>query len=274
MTMNESTPSRRMPGLFVSHGAPTLAVEEGEAHRFLAGLGRGLDERFGRPKAVLVISAHYESPVPTVTAAERPETIHDFGGFPRQLYEITYPAPGSPALADTVVELLEKAGWPARTDPERGLDHGAWVPLMLMYPGADVPVVQLSIDSRRGTRYHHELGRLLRPLREQGVLTMGSGGATHNLRPFFGAGHDDPPPDWVRAFSDWLNDAVTADRRDDLIEYRSRGPHAADNHPTEDHYVPLLAALGCADPGENNARIHTSHTYGVLMMDTYLFGGG
>ncbi|HSH43796.1 MAG TPA: class III extradiol ring-cleavage dioxygenase [Arenicellales bacterium] len=260
----------RMPSLFVSHGAPTLAVEDGAAHRFLTELGDKLE----RPEAILMLSAHYEEPVATVTAGEKPETIHDFGGFPRELYRIQYPAPGSPALADAVAKLLGDAGWPARRDPSRGLDHGAWVPLRLMYPEADIPVVQLSIDSRRGAGYHYALGELLRPLRDDGVLVIGSGGATHNLRLFFGAGHDDPPPDWVRGFSDWVERTIAEDRRQDLIAYRSRAPHAADNHPTEEHFMPLLAALGAAHPEERGERIHSSHTYGILMMDAYQFGGG
>lgn len=257
-----------MPTLFVSHGAPTLAVEDGDAHRFLAGLG----ERLRKPNAILMISAHFEAPVPTVTAGTRPETIHDFGGFPRDLYQLTYPAPGSLELAETVTGLLRDAGWSARSDPSRGLDHGAWVPLRLMYPEADVPVVQLSIDSSRGAEYHYELGELLRPLRDQGVLIIGSGGATHNLRLFPGAHHDDPLPDRIRAFGDWVAEAITGDRRDDLIQYRSRGPDAAHNHPTEEHFIPLLTALGASEPGETSRRIHTSHTYGFLMMDAYLFG--
>lgn len=266
--MNNVARNTRLPALFVSHGAPTLAVEDGAAHRFLAGLG----ERIGKPGAVLMISAHFEAPRPTVTAAERPETIHDFGGFPRELYELRYPAPGSPALAERVAGLLGDADMPARLDASRGLDHGAWVPLMLMYPEADVPVVQLSIDPARGAAYHHELGELLRPLRDEGVLIVGSGGVTHNLRLFFGAHHDDPVPDWVRAFSDWVLAAVKDDRREDLIHYRERGPYAADNHPSEEHYFPLLTALGASAPGESNTRVHTSPTYGVLMMDAYRFG--
>lgn len=266
--MNDTAAHPRLPTLFVSHGAPTLAVEDGAAHRFLTGLG----DRLGKPEAVLMISAHFEAPVPTVTSAGRPETIHDFGGFPRALYELTYPAPGSPALAESVAGLLEAAGWTVRGDPERGLDHGAWVPLMLMYPAAEVPVVQLSIDSRRGAAYHYQLGELLRPLRDQGVLIIGSGGVTHNLRLFFGANQDDPPPDWVRAFSEWVEKAVVEDRREDLIDYRTQGPNAAGNHPTEEHYLPLLTALGASTPGEPGERLHTSHTYGVLMMDAYRFG--
>lgn len=262
--MNDS----RMPTLFVSHGAPTLAVEDGAAHRFLAGLGG----RLGRPKAIVMISAHFEAPVPTVTSAERPETIHDFGGFPQELYRLRYPASGSPELAESVAGRLDAAGLAVRSDPSRGLDHGAWVPLLLMYPDADVPVVQLSIDSRRGPGYHYGLGERLRPLRDEGVLIIGSGGATHNLRLFFGARHDDPSPDWVRDFGEWVEQAIAGDRRDDLIDYRAKAPYADENHPTEEHFLPLLTTLGASEPGETNKRIHTSHTYGVLMMDAYGFG--
>jgi len=266
--MNDTANPSPTPALFVSHGAPTLAVEDGAAHRFLAGLG----ERLGRPRAILMISAHFEAERPTLTGAEHPETIHDFGGFPRELYALRYPAPGSPALAGRVAGLLREADWPARVDAARGLDHGAWVPLMLMYPEAGVPVVQLSIDPARGAAYHHELGTLLRPLRDEGVLIIGSGGITHNLRLFFGAHHDDPVPHWVRAFADWARTAVESGRREDLIHYRDRAPHAEDNHPSEEHYFPLLAALGASAPGEAGTRIHTSATYGVLMMDAYRFG--
>lgn len=268
MNMNGTSSKPRMPVLFVSHGAPTLAVEDGAAHRFLTGLGTQLD----KPEAILMVSAHFEAPQATITGVGQPDTIHDFGGFPRELYDLRYPAPGSPAVAERVAGMLTEAGWPTRTDPSRGLDHGAWVPLMLMYPEADVPVVQLSIDPRRGAAYHHELGELLRPLRDEGVLIIGSGGVTHNLRLFFGAHHDDPVPDWVRAFSDWVQAAVEDDRRDDLIHYRERGPYAAENHPSEEHYFPLLTALGASAPGEAKERIHSSPTYGVLMMDAYRFG--
>lgn len=267
--MNASDPNARRPTLFVSHGAPTLVIEDGPAHRFLAGLGNEL----ARPKAVLMISAHYEAPALTVTTGEAPETIHDFRGFPRELYEIGYPAPGDPGLAADIVALLNEAGLPAQGDPKRGFDHGAWVPMMLMYPQADVPLVQLSIDPRRGAAYHHALGEALRPLRERGVLIAGSGGATHNLRYFSGARHDDPAPDWVAAFGDWLTDAVVHGRRDDLVHYRERGPHAAHNHPSEEHYLPLLTALGASEPGETGRRLHTSTTYGILRMDSFLFGG-
>ncbi len=257
-----------LPTLFVSHGAPTLAIDDGPAHQFLSGYGQIL----GKPRTLLVLSAHFEAPTATVTTSESPETIHDFGGFVDELYEISYPAPGDPQLAQRVIELLQAGGIPASGDPDRGLDHGAWVPLVLMYPDADVPVVQLSIDSRQGPEYHFRLGELLRPLRNEGVLIVGSGSATHNLARALRARPDDPVPDWVIRFRDWLQTAVEHDRRKDLAAYRSLAPDAVRNHPTEEHFFPLLCAMGAAAPGEDVRRIHASETYGALAMDAYRFG--
>ena len=258
----------RMPTLFVSHGAPTLAIEDGPAHQFLINCGKKL----GKPKAVLLLSAHFDAPVATVTANPMPGTIHDFGGFPEALYKITYPAPGDPELARRIVDLLQAGGIPAHEDATRGLDHGAWVPLLLMYPDADVPVVQLSLDSRQGPAYHLRLGELLRQLRREGVLIVASGGATHNLRYAFGHKPGEATPQWVVEFREWLAESVEDDRRDDLVNYRVRAPFAARNHPTEEHFLPLLAAMGTADLGELHKRIHVSETLGVLAMDAYIFG--
>jgi 4,5-DOPA dioxygenase extradiol len=261
-------PQQRMPVVFVSHGAPTLATEDNDAHRFLRTFGIEL----GRPRGILVVSAHFEAPVATVTAAESPQTIHDFGGFPRELYEMTYPAPGSPELAGEVLELLAQAGVPTRAAASRGLDHGAWIPLSLMYPQADIPVVQVSIDPRRGSRYHHELGRHLAPLRGDGVLIMGSGGVTHNLRELAWDGRHAGTPQWAAAFNEWVAEATAAGRIDDLLAYRDLAPHAARNHPTEEHFFPLLCALGAVSEDEHRARVHHSYTMGALSMDTYQFG--
>lgn len=258
----------RLPTLFVSHGAPPLALDDGPAHRFLRACGESL----GKPRAILVLSAHFEEPVATATASAKPETIHDFGGFAQALYDIVYPAPGDPNLAERVGGLLQAGDIAARTDSTRGLDHGAWVPLSLMYPDADVPVVQLSIDARRGTEYHFRLGELLRPLRDDGVLIVGSGGATHNLSLALRAGQDDPTPDWVVTFREWLADAVANDDREGLAAYRARAPDAIRNHPSEEHFLPLLCAMGATRPGEPGRRIHASETYGALAMDAYLFG--
>ena len=185
---------------------------------------------------------------------------------------MTYPAPGNPALARRVADLLSAAGIATRMDEERGLDHGAWIPLSLMYPDADVPVVQLSIDSRKGAAYHFHLGERLRPLREEGVLIIGSGGATHSLSHAMYAPQDAPLVDWADSFREWLAEAVESDRRDELADYRAAAPEAHRNHPTEEHFLPLLCAIGATEPDEPRRRVHQSDTYGALAMDAYVFG--
>lgn len=266
--MDKRFANTRLPTLFVSHGAPTLAIDDSAAHQFLRSYGQHL----GKPKAILMLSAHFEAPFATVTASLAPETVYDFWGFPKELYDITYPAPGDPDLAARIGTLMGDGGIPVQADATRGLDHGAWVPLSLMYPEADVPVVQLSIDPRQGPEYHFRLGELLRPLRDEGVLIVGSGGATHNLRGAFQSAPGAPTPEWVVEFREWLAETVKNDRRDDLVHYRERGPSAVQNHPTEEHFFPLLAAMGATQPYESRQRIHESETYGVLAMDAYMFG--
>lgn len=258
----------RLPVLFVSHGAPPLAIEPGPAHDFLKTLGKGL----GKPTSILVLSAHFDMPTSSVTASAAPKTIHDFYGFPEALYNMTYPAPGNPSLAHRVSDLLSAAGIPTRLDEDRGLDHGAWIPLSLMYPDADVPVVQLSINSRKDAAYHFRLGELLGPLRDEGVLIIGSGGATHNLSHAIHAEHDAPFVDWANSFREWLVEAVENNRRDDIANFRTVAPEARRNHPTDEHFLPFLSAMGTAGPGEPRRRIHASETYGALAMDVYLFG--
>jgi 4,5-DOPA dioxygenase extradiol len=263
--------SPRMPALFVSHGSPMMAIEDSAARRFLAGLGA----RLPAPRAIVVFSAHHDDAGTAVTGAEHPETIHDFGGFPRELYTLRYPAAGDPRLARQVADRLTAAELPADIDGRRGLDHGAWIPLLLMYPRADVPVLQVSIDSAQTPAHHFALGRALRPLRDEGVLVMGSGGATHNLRAYFGAaerGHDSPPLEWVEAFNEWTAGAVQARRIDDLLHYSQRAPYASQNHPTPEHFLPLFAALGVAHDGEPVTRIHASYDRGLLSLDAYAFG--
>ena len=258
----------QLPTMFVSHGAPTLAIEPGAAHHFLKTIGEDL----GRPESILVLSAHFDAPIATVTASAAPETLYDFRGFSEALYNITYPAPGNPGLANRVSDLLSAADIPTRMDEQRGLDHGAWVPLSLMYPDADVPVVQLSIDSRKSAAYHFRLGELLRPLREEGVLIVGSGGATHNLSYAMRAPQDASLVDWAHTFREWLAEAIENDYRDDLANYRAVAPDAYRNHPTEEHFLPILCAMGATDPDEPRRRVHMSDTYGALAMDAYLFG--
>ncbi len=258
---------KRLPALFVSHGAPTLALEPGPTRGFLAQLGSG----FERPKAILSVSAHWETAAPAVSRAQRPETIHDFYGFPEALYAMRYPAPGAPALAVRAAALLADSGFSVSADEERGLDHGAWVPLMLMYPHADIPVTQLAVQSRLGPGHHWRMGEALRPLRDEGVLIIGSGSVTHNLREFGRHAHDSPPPAWVSEFNDWLHERVAAGDREALLNYRCLAPHAARNHPAEEHLLPLFAAAGAASPGIPPRRLHAAYTYGVIGMDAWHF---
>lgn len=255
----------RFPALFLSHGAPTLLIEPSPARDFLARYGREL----GPPEAIVVVSAHWETDRPRVTAAARPETIHDFHGFPRALYEHRYPAPGSPELAGRIVGLLDGAGLLAGLDPRRGLDHGAWVPLALLYPEASTPTLQVSVQPDLGPARHLALGRALRPLRDEGVLVIGSGSLTHNLHDFRGHALEAPPEPYVVTFGDWVTAAIEEGRTQDLLAYRERAPHAARAHPTEEHLLPLFAAMGAGHgPGR---RVHASHTYGVLAMDVFAF---
>ena len=198
-----------MPALFVSHGAPTLVLDDVPARAFLARVGTDL----GRPTAIVVVSAHYESRGVRVNNAAWPRTIHDFGGFPPALYEMQYPAPGAPELADEIVGLARLAGMEADTDGRWGLDHGAWVPLSLMYPDADIPVVAVSVNPDAGPAHHRALGAALAPLRDRGVLIVGSGSFTHNLheipRPFRRI--DTPAPEWVQSFADWAATAIVGE---------------------------------------------------------------
>jgi 4,5-DOPA dioxygenase extradiol len=256
-----------LPAVFVSHGAPTLIIEEDPARDFLAGLG----QRLGRPQAVLVVSAHWQEAAPTVTAVAANDTIHDFYGFPAELYQMTYPAPGSIALASAVAKALGEAHLPCWQDTGRGLDHGAWVPLMLMYPEADIPVVQLSLLGGGGPAEHLLLGEALRPLRQQGVLVLASGGFTHNLREFGRFPAAAPPPAWVEDFSDWMDDALRARRMEDLLDYRRKAPNAARNHPTDEHLMPLFTALGAGSEAGAVDRLHASVSYGILRMNAYAF---
>ncbi|MEW5707856.1 MAG: class III extradiol ring-cleavage dioxygenase [Pseudomonadota bacterium] len=255
---------KRQPVLFVSHGAPTLPLEPTAARDFLRTLGRELE----RPRAVLAVSAHWATVIPHVTGAYNPSTIHDFWGFPHELYAFKYPAPGAPELAQRAVEALEAEGFEAAIDAERGLDHGAWVPLLIMFPQADVPVVQLSIQPHLGPRHHLHLGEALAPLREEGILVLASGSATHNLYEFGRYALDAAPPAWVAEFSDWLARHVEAGDTETLLAYRRQGPQAAHNHPTEEHLLPLFVALGAGGRGE---RVHRSFAHGILAMDVYRF---
>ncbi|MFH6597679.1 class III extradiol ring-cleavage dioxygenase [Ectopseudomonas khazarica] len=253
-----------LPSLYISHGSPMLALEPGASGPALARLASELP----RPQAILVVSAHWESRRLLLTAAERPETWHDFGGFPAALYAVQYPAPGAPQLAEAIARQLDAAGLPAELDARRPFDHGAWVPLSLMYPDADIPLLQLSLPSQLGPELQTRVGRALASLREQGILLIGSGSITHNLGELdWRAGPDVVTP-WAKAFRDWMVERLEAGDEQALHHYRQRAPSAVRNHPSEEHLLPLFFARGA---GGSFSVAHTGFTYGALGMDIYRF---
>ena len=257
----------RLPTLFISHGSPMNGIEVTPSSEAWASLGRELP----RPRALLVASAHWESSVPTLSGSAKPETIHDFGGFPDALFHVRYPAPGAPELATQAAELLKGAGIAAGVNGCRGLDHGAWVPLKWMYANADVPVVQISLQPERGTAHHVELGRALAPLADDGVLIIGSGHATHNLRDWMMNPRRREPLRYAQEFADWLRERLVAGDTEALIAYRDRAPEATRAHPTEEHFLPLLVAWGAAGDGARAERMSTGIDGGALVNDSYRF---
>lgn len=252
----------RQPVLFVSHGSPTLIRDDTPAHRFLRELGPTLP----RPEAVAVVSAHWETAAPAVSTAARPGTIHDFGGFARDLYEITYAAPGAPGPARHAHGLLDGVGLSPAAPTERGLDHGAWVPLALLWPEADVPVFQVSVTPSRDAAWHRRMGEALAPLRDAGVLVLATGAVTHNLRALSWGDVAAPAPAWVDRFADWAAARVEAGAP--LDDWAS-APEAGRNHPTPEHFLPLAVAQGAG--GGPGRTLHRSVEYGALRMDAFLW---
>ncbi len=238
-----------MPTIFVSHGAPTLILQDVPARTFLASLGRQLP----RPRAIVAVSAHWDTDVPAVSLARQPE--------------LRYAAPGAPELAERVARLTGAAH-----DAHRGLDHGAWVPAMLGWPEADVPIFQLSVQPAESPAHHIALGRKLAALRAEDILVMGSGSATHNLRALVRGGAASEPEPWAQEFDDWL--AATVEKGDEaaLADYRAQAPNAGDAHPTDEHFLPLHVAFGAAGEGARGRALHRSFTLGNLSMASYAFG--
>ncbi len=253
----------KTPVLFVGHGNPMNAIERNEFHEAWIALGR----RLPRPRSILCISAHWETRDAYVSATGAPETIHDFYGFPRALFEVRYPAPGEPALARRVAELAVSEG--VRLDPRRGLDHGAWSVLVAMYPEADVPVVQLSMDTSRPGRHHYALAQQLAPLRDEGVLVMGSGNFVHNLRQF--DFRDPTPLAWAARCDAEIRAHIAAGRHDALMDYpaHDEGRLAV---PTPEHYLPLLYVIALRQPGER-AEFFSAKVQGSISMTSVLIGG-
>ena len=249
--------SRKMPALFVGHGSPMNAIEESEFSRAWIEVGKTLP----RPDAILCISAHWETGGTWVTAMERPETIHDFGGFPRALFEMQYSAPGSPELARLVQETVQKTE--VRPDQAWGLDHGAWSVLCRMFPHADVPVVQLSLDRTQGPEFHYALGKQLRELRRRGVLIVGSGNIVHNLRL---VSWQDSAYDWAIEFDETLKRLILAGDHDALVHYQGLGQSARLAIPTNEHYLPLLYILALQEEQENVRFFADRVTLGSMSM--------
>ncbi|WEN16605.1 class III extradiol ring-cleavage dioxygenase [Rhodanobacter sp. AS-Z3] len=256
-----------MPSLYISHGSPMTALQPALTGERLAELAAALP----RPEAIVIASAHWLSHQPLVGAAQTPETIHDFGGFPEPLYALRYPSPGAPALARQVAALLDSASLTPSLDPRCGLDHGAWVPLRLLYPEADIPVVPISIQPERGPAHHYALGRALAPLREQHVLVIGSGSITHNLHDFRAGYSDQRPAPYVRPFIEWIERKLAAGDTDALLDYRRQAPFASRAHPTDEHLLPLFVALGAAGADIRAQRIDAGIDQGLLAMDIYRF---
>lgn len=259
-----------LPTVFISHGSPATPLEDIPAKAFWAGLGT----RCQGVHAVLSVSAHWETDRPALNPADRPRTIHDFSGFPRELYDIEYAAPGAPDLARRVDELLSAGGIDHELDDSWGLDHGTWVPLMVMYPGADVPVAQLSIQHHLDAPAHLALGRALQALRREGVLVVGSGGAVHNLAFWVASPGPDATTDvWALEFQAWLTETVRRGDDAGLAHYLEQAPYATRAHPRPDHFMPLLVAYGAAGEGARGRLLHESWYWGDLSMAAYEFSG-
>lgn len=255
------------PVLFVPHGAPTFILRPGAVGSALARVAASLS----RPRAVVVVSAHWSTPQPSVGFASRPETIHDFRGFPDQLYSIRYPATGCREAAIEVQSVLHDAGFPAEASEERGLDHGAWIPLMLMFPDADVPVIPVSIQAHESPEHHLRLGYALAPLVRKGFLIIASGNLTHNLRDYqIAVRHGGEVPSYVREFSDWIGERLSAGDTSALLDYRRQAPSALRAHPTDEHLLPLYVALGAAGK-VSISRFHAGVDDYVIAMDAFLF---
>jgi 4,5-DOPA dioxygenase extradiol len=255
------------PSIFVSHGAPTFALAQSAPARALRAFGVSQP----RPDAVVVVSAHWQTPGLRVQAAASPSTVHDFAGFPEALYRLHYPAPGAPTLAAEVRDLLIAAGLPAELDATRGFDHGAWVPLLHLLPEAEVPVLQVSLPQSAGPALAHRLGQALRPLRSRGVWVLASGSLTHNLYELQSMAS--APAAYAQEFVEGVERALAHSDIDSLIHYRQRIEGGARAHPSEEHYLPLLVAVGAAAEGERARPVAEGIEFGVLSMAAYAFGG-
>lgn len=259
------------PSLFISHGAPNLGLRDLPVRDFLAGLG----DMYQKPEAIISVSAHFETKGTAVVTDPNPEMIYDFRGFEPELYEVKYAAPGHPELAEKVCDLLSAAGVPVSKMAKRGFDHGTWAPLSLVFPQADIPIVQVSIDPDEAPAFHHKLGQALSSLPSQNIAIIGTGNITHNLPALFRKGQD-PHLDanirgWVDQFLDWFSSQIESGNVDNLLNYRENAPFAAENHPTDEHLLPIYVALGAAGAKQKARKIHASYDFDFLAMDAWEF---
>lgn len=252
-----------IPPLFLSHGSPMLLLNPGRT----GAAWRRLATELPRPRAILAVSAHWTTRVAAVSASPKPATIHDFYGFPEALYELDYPAPGGAELASRVAGLVPGI----KVDALRGLDHGAWAPLSLMYPAADIPVIQLAVMPEADAAAHFDLGRRLAALAGEGVLLLASGSLTHNLYEMIPDMADDEALPHVAEFSDWFVARLEAGDTAALLDWEARAPHGRRAHPTPEHLLPLFVALGAAGDGAHARAVHRGYQLGALAMDAYRF---
>jgi 4,5-DOPA dioxygenase extradiol len=256
----------KQPILFLSHGSPLTALGGDELSRTWAALAG----RLRRPAAILMVSAHWGTRLPVLTGSARPETLHDFGGFPAELYQLRYPAPGDPALAQRIKQQLTEAGIAAGIDASRGLDHGAWVPLRVLFPAADIPVLQLSVQPEHCARHHYALGAALAALCGENILIIASGHMTHNLMEYMRPGGTRPPPDSL-VFRDWVHAQLMGGDGEALLDWLHAAPGAKSAHPTPEHFLPLFVALGAAGAGHRMQWLGGGWVDDALAADNYLF---
>jgi 4,5-DOPA dioxygenase extradiol len=264
---------KRLAPIFVSHGSPMTALEPGAAGAFLSSLGERIDRAARKPRAIVVVSAHTLTREPVLLAAQRHATVHDFHGFPDALYRLNYDCAGAPELAQRVSALIGAAGLPVQLSPEGGLDHGIWSPLRFAYPRADIPVLPLGFPPHWSPARLFALGQALAPLAAEGVLIVGSGSITHNLRLVFSrtASADAPEMPESAAFRHWFAAHAATQDHEALFAYRQQAPHAAFMHPSDEHLLPWYVAAGAGREGPM-LRVHDSVTMGCLGMDAYAFG--
>ncbi len=255
-----------LPVVFISHGSPMVAVESDAYTKALRRLGEDLP----LPRAIVVVSAHGESPAPLrVTGSEKPPIVYDFFGFPEELYRLRYPSPGNPDLGSEIVELLSQAGFEARLDPARGLDHGAWVPMLHAYPDARVPLLEVTLPVPRKASELLKIGQALAPLRSRGVLLVGSGGVVHNLGRLHWGDKNAPVDPWARRFDDWIRARLEKKDREEIRDYSAGAPESKLAVPTTEHFDPLFFVLGAAAGADRVVDVYEGFQYGNLSMRTF-----